>query len=72
MIISRSSNNPKICDPHLRVPTTLEFADPKRQNPTSFFKKWGFDVHSIAASHSNRVLTRLDVIRYQLAVIGFR
>jgi hypothetical protein len=44
----------------------------KRQNPTSLFKKWGFDVHSIAASYSNRVLTRLDVIRYQLAVIGFR
>ena len=42
----------------------------KKQNPTSFFKKRGFDVHSIAASFSNRALTRLDVIRYQLAVIG--
>ncbi len=55
----------------MRVPTALEFADPKQQNPTSFFKKWGSKVHSIAASFSNRVLTRLDVIRYQLAVIGF-
>ena len=70
MIIIRSSNNPKICDPNLRVPETLEFTDPKQQNPTSFFKKWGFSVHSIAASFSNQALTRLDVIRYQLAVIG--
>ncbi len=50
----------------------LEFADPKQQNPASFFKKWGFGVHSIAASFSNRAMARLDVIRYQLAVIGLR
>ena len=72
MIIIRSSNNTKIYDPHLRVPGALEFAGPKQQSPTSFFKKWGFGVYSIAASVSNRVLTRLDVIRYQLAVIGLR
>jgi len=42
------------------------------KTPPLFFKKWGSDIHSIAASFSNRVLTRLDVNRYQLAVIGFR
>ncbi len=42
----------------------------KKENPTSLFKKWGFGVHSIAASFSNRALTRLDVIRYQLLVLG--
>lgn len=45
-----SSNNPKIYDPHLRVPGALEFADLKQQNPTSRFEKQGPDVHSIAAS----------------------
>jgi len=44
----------------------------KNKTPFLFFKKWGSDVHSIAASLSNRALTRLDVIRYQLAVIGLR
>ena len=56
----------------MRVPTALEFTDPKQQNPSSFFKKWGFDVYAIAASFSNRALTRLDVICYQLSVIGLR
>jgi hypothetical protein len=58
-------------DASSRVPGALEFADPNQQNPASFFKKWGFGVYAIATSFSNRVLTRSDVTRYQLSVIGF-